>query len=159
MMETKTMAKSENPFALRIRAWWGLLAIGVLLLAAGLALGYRLPEKEMISRLVSGIGITLIIIGAVQAVLYRFLGMDKENAVRIAAAESDERSVRIRQRAGSRGFWVAMVMIFGALMWVSAASGSDAVLNVDALWSYLVACTVTPLVVYSVSTVYDQVTY
>jgi len=150
------MSNSENPLAPRIRVGWWLLAVGVLAFAAGWILLVYMPDMERASRFVQGLGIALAIVGAVQVVQYRLLSKDKTEARRIAVAESDERSVLIRLRASTRGFWVAMVMIFVALMWVSATSGAGELLNEDALWYYLAACSVLPFVVYSVSTVYDQ---
>ncbi len=63
----------------------------------------------------------------------------------------------IRYRAGYRGFWVAIVLVFIVLMWLSmAANGSLPPVGKELLWYLQVVCVVFPFLVYVISMIIDQ---
>jgi hypothetical protein len=131
----------------KIRTSWISLAAGLVLFAAGIALnGQTLPFDP---RIISAGGILLAGIGAALWVRYGALMRDPVAAQRANVEERDERSRSIRAQAGNRAFWVAIVLVYAGLMWVSFASnGQVPALSADGLWFFLAGCVVVPLGVY-----------
>ncbi len=140
----------------RMRMSWGLLALGVLLFAAGLALQF-LFEVPFNARIISGLGIFFTGLGLAVMLRYRAVSGNSQAAARLINEERDERNRQMRTQAGNRAFWVSLVMSYIALMWLSfASSGSLPYPSSDSLWFYLAAAVVVPFLVYLTSTIYDQ---
>lgn len=73
---------------------------------------------------------------------------------------SDERFRLIRARAGSRAFWVSIIMTYIVLLWVSlAGSGNIPALSDNTLTFLLVATVIVPIMVYIAGLIYEQVNY
>lgn len=140
----------------RVRIGWILLIAGVILFAAGLALQF-LIVVPFNARIISGLGIFVSGLGVAQILRYQAVRGYRQAAARLVNEERDERLRMIRGQAGSRAFWVSLVMTYAALMWLSfASSGSLPAPTLDGLWFYLAGAVVLPLIVYIASIVYDQ---
>lgn len=140
----------------RIRLGWVLIAGGAVIFAAGIALQY-LFQVAFNARVISGLGILTAGMGLAQIVRYGAVLKDRRAAAQLINQERDERDRLIRARAGSRGFWVSLVMTYILLMWQSfASSGSLPEFTADVLWFYLAAAVIVPTLVYIASIVYDQ---
>lgn len=140
----------------RLRIGWGLLIIGAILIGAGLAMQFLFTVLWN-ARIVSGLGIFIMGLGAAQMARYHVASKDRQSTARLINEERDERLRMIRARAGSRGFWASLVMSYIALMWLSfAANGSLPTPSLDTLWFYLAATVVLPFLIYIGSIVYDQ---
>jgi hypothetical protein len=140
----------------RVRIGWGLLILGIVLFAAGLVLQF-LFTVAFNPRLVSGFGIFVTGMGVALILRYRGVQNNRQAAARLVNEERDERSRLIRARAGSRAFWVSLVMTYAALMWLSFASnGSLPAPSPDGLWFYLAAAVVVPFIVYIGGIVYEE---
>ena len=139
----------------RVRVGWGLLILSIILFAAGLVLQF-LVVVPFNTRIVSGLGIFFAGLGLAQILRYRNVQSNPQTA-RLVNEERDERNILIRARAGNRAFWVSIIMIYTALMWLSFASnGSLPIPTLDGLWFFLAAAVVVPLSVYIGSIVYEQ---
>lgn len=150
------MTNQQEYLQNRVRMGWGLLALGVVLLVAGLALQH-LFVVPFNARVISGLGIFFSAVGLGQMLRYRAVQGNRQAAARLVNEERDERTRLIRARAGNRAFWVSLAMTYLALMWLSfAGNGSLPSPTPDALWFYLAAAVVVPFVVYTVSIVRDQ---
>jgi hypothetical protein len=98
----------------------------------------------------AGIGIGLV-------VRYQTALKNNQSAKRLLIEEFDERNQLIRYRAGYRGFWVAIILVYVILMWLSmAANGSLPPIGEELLWYFQVACVVIPFTVYIISFLVDQ---
>ncbi len=150
---------NEQTQWLRVRArlGWLLLAGGLVLLAGSLVAARAYPDATFNFRIVGGLGILVVGIGLAFAVRYGVALRDEAAARRVIVEERDERSVTIRQRAGSRAYWTSAILVFAGLMWSSfAANGQLPQLEGDGLWNYLAAATLVPLAVYLGSVVLDE---
>lgn len=137
----------------RVRMGWAMLAAGLFLLIAGIAL-QLLVTVSFNPRIVSGLGILFIGLGLAQIVRYRAAQGDPKAAKRLVNEERDERSRMIRAQAGSRAFVVSLGLTYIALMWLSlAGNGSLPAPSLDALWFYLVGASVAPIAVYVIGIV------
>jgi hypothetical protein len=135
---------------------WGWLILGVILIVAGLALQF-LMQVSFNPRIVSGLGIFLAGTGGAELIYFYTLKKEPKTRQRLYNEEKDERSRMIRDRAGSRGFYGAMGMVFIGLMWVSfAGNGSLPTPSMDVLWFYLAATFCIPGLIYLGSIIYDQ---
>ncbi len=142
---------------LRARLGWLLLAGGLVLLGGSLVAGRANPNATFDFRIVGGLGIFVAGLGLAFAVRYGVALRDEASARRVMVEERDERSVLIRQRAGSRAYWASAVLVFCGLMWSSfAANGQLPQLEGDGLWNYLAVATIVPLAVYLGSVVLDE---
>lgn len=150
------MTDQQGYIQSRMRLGWGLMASGAVLLAAGLVLQHII-QVDFNARIISGVGIFIAGMGLAQILRYGAVRKDRQAAARLVNVERDERDSLIRAQAGNRGFWVALVMTYILLMWLSfASSGSLPVPNLDTLWFYLAAAVIVPFLIYVVSIVYDQ---
>jgi peptidoglycan/LPS O-acetylase OafA/YrhL len=133
----------------RVRAGWLLLACGILVFAASLALARTNPEFPWNLRILGGVGIVFGGLGIGLIVRYRPAISNGEVARRLVVEERDERGVQIRQRAGQRAYWASAILVYVGLMWASFASNGDLpALEGDGLWNYLVIALLVPLFVY-----------
>lgn len=150
--------KNQDKWVSSKMKWgWVMLAIGVLSGITGVLMQTRFAAEPFNFRIITGVGIFLIGIGAAKLMYYRTMMKNDADARRIKAEQHDERNVFIRSRAGNRAFWFAMILVYALLMWESFSSnGSLPVLSSDALWYCLAACVVIPFVVYIISMVVDQ---
>ena len=140
----------------RVRAGWGLLALGAVLFAAGLILQF-LFVVPFNARIVSGLGIFFASLGLDQVLRYRTTRSNLQAVTRLINEEHDERNHLIRRQAGSRAFWVSLAMTYVALNWISfASSGSLPTPTLDGLWYYLAAAVIVPFVVYAGSILYEE---
>lgn len=150
------MNDHQNYIKNRMRIGWALLALGVLLFAAGLVLQY-LFTAAFNARIVSGLGIFFAGLGFSQIIRYRIGAGNRQAVDRLVNEERDERNRLIRARAGNRAFWVALVMIYIALMWLSFASNGDLPnATADVMWYYLAAAFVIPFGVYIIDIIVEQ---
>ena len=134
-----------------------LLVLGLILGLVGIALPKLVSNLPFDARIITGLGILLLGIGAAFLVRYSSAHKDPKVARRLAAEERDERSQMLRGRAGNRAYWVSAGMAYALLMWLSfSANGSLPELSQDALWWALAAVVVVPGVVYIASMVYDE---
>lgn len=108
-------------------------------------------------RLITSMGILFLGLGLSSWLRYASRKKDPQTALRMERTARDERALFIRTRAGHRGFWVAIALSYGLLMWESLASnGSLPVLSEDARWFWLAAAVVIPFLAYIISIVYDE---
>lgn len=115
---------------------------GVALESANLSLGFNL-------RLITSFGILLLVMSLNAWLRFYSVAKGPEAARRMVVAQSDERMTAIKNKAGQRGFWASMVIIYALLMWESAASnGSLPMLSADARWYWLAAAVVLLMIVY-----------
>jgi hypothetical protein len=126
-----------------------LLAAGIICAAAGAALESAKITVGIDPRLITGLGILLL--GLSLGAWLRLNSALKKplDAMRLVAAESDERMTDIKSKAGQRGFWTALAITYALLMWESVASnGSLPALSANARWYWLAAAVVLPMTVY-----------
>lgn len=150
------MTEQQQYLHNRVRIGWGMLVVGLVIFAAGLALQlfFTLPFN---TRVISGLGIFGIGLGVAQIVRYRAVMGNPRTAARLVNEERDERVRLIRARAGNRAFWLSLLMTYALLMWVSMASnGSLPDVGEDALWFYLASAVILPFILYVASLVHDQ---
>lgn len=141
----------------KIRLGWIFLALGALVVIIGLLAQIQFVDSAYNFRIVTGLGILFIGIGAGYLLRYRTALNDEQAARRLNAEERDERTLLIRARAGNRAYWVTAIILYIGLMWVSfAANGSLPALSEDSLWFFLAAAVVIPFGVYAISMVIDQ---
>lgn len=141
----------------KIRLGWIFLALGALVVIIGLLAQIQFVDSAYNFRIVTGLGILFIGIGAGYLLRYRTALKDDQAARRLNAEERDERTLLIRARAGNRAYWVTAVILYIGLMWVSfSANGSLPTLSEDSLWFFLAAAVVIPFGVYAISMVIDQ---
>lgn len=146
-MNTET--RSRQWIEQKKRAGWILLALGGVVLLAGIALQLLAKGLPFDARIVTGVGILLLGLGVANLVRYRAVRNDPQAASRLVNEERDERMRMIRAEAGSRAYWVSAVLVYAGLMWVSFASnGSLPALSEDALWFFLAGAVVLPFLVY-----------
>ncbi|MEN4013066.1 MAG: hypothetical protein AB1453_07235 [Chloroflexota bacterium] len=151
------MSNSTNWIAARVRLGWIMLAAGLLTGFTGAWAPAQFAGLPFNFRIITGVGIFLVGMGAANIVRYRAALKDERSARRITIEEHDERSLLIRHRAGYRAFWAAFVLVYSGLMWVSfAADGSLPEMSADALWYFLAASALIPMGVYILSMVVDE---
>ena len=133
------------------------MAVGAAVGLAGILLELRSANLSFNPTIITGLGILWVGIGVGIVVRYRAALVDEQAARRLTAAELDERTVHIRNRAGSRAYWVSTGLVYAGLMWVSfAANGDLPELSGDTLWYFLAACVIAPFGVYIISILDDQ---
>lgn len=136
------------------------LGTGLVVFISGILLELLKTDRGFEPRIISGLGILFLGIGAANFVRYHSAAKNPAAASREFNEERDERMVTIRTRAGNRAFWVSIAMTYAVLMWESMVSnGSLPKLSSDGLWFFLAAAVVLPFVVYIASIVYDQKNY
>ena len=136
------------------------LGTGLVVLISGVVLELLKAGLGFDPRIITGLGILLLGIGAANFVRYHAASKNPAAASREFNEERDERMVIIRTRAGNRAFWISIAMTYAILMWESMASnGSLPKLSSDRLWFFLAAAVVLPFVVYIASIVNDQKNY
>lgn len=151
------MNNEMNWIKRQMRLGWALIAAGFILGLTGILLRALIVDLPFNPRIVTGLGILLIGLGAASLMRYVVARRDPKAARRAAIESRDERMQLIRARAGNRAFWVSTALAYTLLMWVSFAdNGSLPVLNDDALWFSLAAVVVIPFGVYVASLAYDQ---
>ncbi len=151
------MSNNQKWIGQKVTLGWALIALGSLAIAAGALIPLLTHNLGFNTRILGGAGILMLGLGIAQLVKYRAASRDQLAAKRIAAQERDERMISIRTQAGNRAFWVAIAMIYAALMWLSfAGNGSLPAPSLDVLWYYLSAATVIPLGVYVGTIVYEN---
>ena len=150
------MTNQQGYLHRRVRAGWGLLALGAVLFAARLILQF-LFAVPFNARIVSGLGIFFAGLGLGQVLRYRATRSNRQAVARLINEKHDERNHLIRGQAGSRAFWVSLAMTYAALMWLSfASSGSLPTPTPDGLWYYLAAAVIVPFIVYAGSILYEE---
>lgn len=141
----------------QVRLGWLLLCSGVVIFVIGLLLPVIIAAPGFNTRIVSGIGILLLGIGAANLVRFSSASRDPQAARRVVSAERDERLRAIRARAGSRAYFASAVLIYALLMWLSfAANGSLPQLSSDVIWYCLAAMLVLPFLVYAYTMIDEQ---
>jgi hypothetical protein len=152
------MDKHTKWLTTRVRLGWGFLAAGILVMILGLFAEQQYSYLPYNFRIITGLGILFVGIGVGYLVRYGVaMNKDQLTSRRLAAEETDERSLMIRNRAGNRAYWVSTAMVYGGLLWTSfAANGSLPALNGNVLWYFLVACVMIPFGVYAASILSDQ---
>jgi hypothetical protein len=150
------MTNQQEYLRRRVRVGWVLLALAVVLFAAGLILQF-LFVVPFNARIVSGLGIFFAALGLGQVLRYRATRSNQQAVARLINEEHDERNRLIRGQAGSRAFWVSLAMTYAALMWISFASrGSLPIPTPDGLCNYLAAAVIVPFIVYAGSILYEE---
>lgn len=141
----------------RIRLGWMILAAGVIVGVTGILLEIFAVSPPFRPSMITGLGILFAGIGLGIVVRYRSALKGDEAAKRLTVEEWDERTIQIRTRAGYRGFWVSIVLVYTGLMWVSfGANGTVPELRGDTLWWFLATCVIIPFGVYIGSYILDQ---
>ncbi|OJX37913.1 MAG: hypothetical protein BGO78_07655 [Chloroflexi bacterium 44-23] len=135
----------------RMKIGWSLLVIGLLVILTGILAEIFIQNQPFNLRSITGLGFVFIASGAGMLAKYRRAIKDETTARRMLVAAGDERTVIIRSRAGHSAFWVAMVITYALLQYVSFASnGSLPGLSEDQLWYILSGAVVIPFGVYVV---------
>ncbi len=151
------MQKPGNWVSSKVRFGWILLAVGLVILIAGILIELRLGSETFNYRIITGVGIAITAAAIASLIRYKALVKNEQEARRMRAAALDERVVLIRRQAGNRAFFVSMVMTYAGLMWASFASnGGLPELGGDTLWYFLAACVVIPFMVYVISIVVEN---
>ena len=151
------MQKPGNWVSSKVRFGWILLAVGLVILIAGILIEFRLGSETFNYRIITGVGIAITAAAIASLIRYKALVKNEQEARRMRAAALDERVVLIRRQAGNRAFFVSMVMTYAGLMWASFASnGGLPELGGDTLWYFLAACVVIPFMVYVISIVVEN---
>ncbi len=143
------MKNPNNLIRKRYITGWILMVIGLLVLIIGILAELGVQSRPFNLRIITGFGFVLIFGGVGTVIRYRTALKDERAAKRILIDAADERTVMIRSKAGHRAFWVAMVITYALLLYVSfASSGSLPGLSEDLLWYILSAAVVIPFGVY-----------
>jgi len=151
------MRKSTHWIANRMRLGWITLLAGFLVVSLGIFMEVGFSSLPYNLRIVTGVGILLVGVGAGTLIRYRAALKDEQSLRRLTAEERDERTVMIRTRAGNRAYIVSAALVYTGLMWASfAANGSLPPLAGDGLWFFLAACVLVPFGVYVASVLIDQ---
>jgi hypothetical protein len=141
----------------QMRLGWIFVAAGLLVGVFGIVLPRLTGEPGFNTRIITGLGILLLGVGAAYLLKYGAVRRDQQAAKRLASEERDERTQMIRARAGNRAYWLSAAMSYAGLMWLSfAANGSLPAPSPDALWFFLAAVVLLPFGVYAGSIVYEQ---
>lgn len=151
------MSKSTRWIANRMRLGWITLIAGFLIVSLGVFMEIGFSSLPYNLRIVTGLGILLVGVGAGTLLRYRAALTDAQAARRLTAEQRDERTLMIRTRAGSRAYYASAILAYLGLMWASfAANGDLPPLAGDALWFFLAACVLVPFGVYVASILIDQ---
>ena len=151
------MDKTTSWIAARVRLGWIFLVVGVLVASVGIFSELNFSYVPFNFRIITGVGILFVGIGAGFLIRYQPALKDQKSARRLNIEERDERTVQIRTRAGNRAYIVSAALIYIGLMWTSfALNGSLPALEGDALWFFLAACVLVPFGVYVASVLTDQ---
>lgn len=141
----------------RIRIGWFFMGLGVLFILVGVYFEINYSYIPYNISIITGLGILWAGIGIGLVVRYMAVKKGDPSAKRMMVEEQDERNQFIRYRAGYRAFWVAIILTYVILMWLSiAANGSLPPIGKDVLWYLQVACVVIPFSVYIFSFMIDQ---
>lgn len=141
----------------RIRIGWFFIGLGILFILVGVYFEINYSYIPYNVSIITGLGILWAGIGIGLIVRYMAGKKGAQSAKRLMFEELDERNQLIRYRAGYRGFWVAIILIYIVLMWLSmAANGSLPPISKDVMWYLQAACVVIPFIVYFVSVILDQ---
>ncbi|MBM3138425.1 MAG: hypothetical protein FJZ98_09590 [Chloroflexi bacterium] len=142
----KTIEKYKNQQRMYAQLF---LIAGIVCTGAGVAIETTNISLGIDPRLITGLGILLL--GLSLSAWLRFYSAEKrpQTTQRMVVAESDERMTAIKNKAGQRGFWTSMAIIYGLLMWESISSNDSLpILSADARWYWLAAAVVLPMAVY-----------
>ncbi|HSM25416.1 MAG TPA: hypothetical protein VK856_11180 [Anaerolineaceae bacterium] len=141
----------------RIRIGWFFVGLGILFVLVGVYFEIYYSYIPYNVSIITGLGILWAGIGIGLIVRYMAGKKGEESAKRLMVEELDERNQLIRYRAGYRGFWVAIILVYIVLMWLSmAANGSLPPVGEELLWYFQVVCVVIPFSVYIISFIVDQ---
>lgn len=133
------------------------LAVGVLIIVAGLIAQLTQPASPYNLRLITGLGIVITGLSLGNWVLYRAANRKDQGALRTLRDEQDERIMQIKGQAGLRAYLVSAAMVFIGTIWSAFADqGSLPELAGNTLWYFLVAALVIPLLVYLLSMVLGE---
>ncbi|MDO9084709.1 MAG: hypothetical protein Q7U53_00770 [Anaerolineaceae bacterium] len=141
----------------RIRIGWFFVGLGILFILVGVYFEINYAYIPYNVSIITGLGILWAGIGIGLIVKYMAVIKGDQSAKRMMVEEQDERNLFIRYRAGYRAFWVAIILTYVILMWLSmAANGSLPPIGKDLLWYLQAACVVIPFSVYIISFIIDQ---
>jgi hypothetical protein len=144
----------------RIRIGWLFVGLGILFILVGVYFEINYSYIPYNVSIITGLGILWAGIGIGLIVKYMAVVKGDQSAKRMMVEEQDERNLFIRYRAGYRAFWVAIILVYIILMWLSmAANGSLPSIGKDLLWYLQAACVVIPFSVYITSFIIDQKRY
>jgi hypothetical protein len=141
----------------RIRFGWFFVGLGILFILVGVYFEINYSYIPYNVSVITGLGILWAGIGIGLIVKYMAVIKGDQTAKRMMVEEQDERNLFIRYRAGYRGFWVSIILVYVIIMWLSmAANGSLPPIGKELLWYLQVACVVIPFSVYIISWIIDQ---
>ena len=141
----------------RIRIGWFFVGLGILFVLVGVYFEINYAYIPYNVSIITGLGILWAGISIGLIVKYMAVIKGDQSAKRMMVEEQDERNLFIRYRAGYRAFWVAIILTYAILMWLSmAANGSLPPIGKDLLWYLQAACVVIPFSVYIISFIIDQ---
>jgi|AutmiccommuBRH23_1029490.scaffolds.fasta_scaffold00301_69 hypothetical protein len=144
----------------RIRIGWLFVGLGILFILVGVYFEINYSYIPYNVSIITGLGILWAGIGIGLIVKYMAVVKGDQSAKRMMVEEQDERNLFIRYRAGYRAFWVAIILVYIILMWLSmAANGSLLSIGKDLLWYLQAACVLIPFSVYITSFIIDQKRY
>lgn len=151
------MNKHKNWINQKLRWGWFFVILGIIFIGIGIVFEITFANLPYKYGIITGLGILWGGIGIGMIVRYRSALRDNQDAKRLLIEEHDERNQLLRYRAGYRGFWVAIVMIYILLMWLSfSANGDLPPIGENLLWYLHAACIVIPFIVYIISILSDQ---
>ena len=141
----------------KIRLGWFFVILGILFSLVGIAFEIFWSFIPYNVSIITGLGILWLGIGIGIIVKYYAAKKDSISVKRLMIEEQDERNTIIKFRAGYRGFWVSIIMVYILLLWLSLASnGSLPPIEKDLLWYIQAACVIIPFSVYVISFLIDQ---
>ncbi len=151
------MNKHADLIKNKLRWGWFFGILGIVFIGVGIVFEITFAYLPYKFSIITGLGILWVGIGIGMIIRYRSALRGNQSAKRLLIEEHDERNQFMRYRAGYRGFWVAIVMIYILLMWLSfSANGNLPPIGKDLLWYLLAACVVIPFTVYIISFLSDQ---
>jgi hypothetical protein len=144
--------KNLNSKTPRLNA--GVLALvgGILLFAVGLVLRLTFPGTIADTRLIEGLGIFLAGLGIIPLIRAASARRDPAAARRTMLNENDERALELRHRAGYIAFLFSSAVCAVFLIVYSALTRD--IPGFDPIWAGLVFITVSPMIVYAVTTIW-----
>ena len=151
------MNKHADLIKNKLRWGWFFVILGIIFIGVGIVMETTFGYLPYSMSIITGLGILWAGIGIGMIVRYRSALRGNQSTKRLFIEEHDERNQFIRFRAGYRGFWVSILMVYILLLWLSFAANCNLPpIGKDLLWYIQAACVVIPFIVYVVSTLSDQ---
>lgn len=141
------MKSPEKNSPIKLPLGWICVGLGVSLFLIGIALRTFLSGTIADTRILEGIGILLIGVGIIPLSRSISARRDPLGARRSQLAESDERAVSFRNKAGFNAFLFSMVVNNAVLITYSALTRGQP--GFDPIWFTLIFLAVAPIIVFA----------